>query len=220
MVGDSHAAMWNPALQQVAAQRHWRLEMLAKGACPPMDLPIANPLRRLVERFEHCGQWRAEILARLRAERPRLVVLSLWRGYGADESMTGFHSYDAAWLDGMTRLVQQLRGTGAKVLVLGPVPDPRFVVPICLSGHLDDASACLPRRSAAVNPAGIAAESAAATAGGGQYADLTDLFCTATRCPVVVGNTLVFFDESHLTFEYSRLLAPVVGALADRTLAR
>jgi hypothetical protein len=220
MVGDSHAAMWNPAFQRLAGERHWRLETLAKAACPLLNLPVNSPFRRFVEAFEHCEQWRAEILARLRAERPRLVVLSLWRGYGADESMTGFHSYDAAWLDGMTRLVQQLRGTGAKVLVLGPVPDPRFVVPICLSGHLDDASACLPRRSAAVNPAGIAAESAAATAGGGQYADLTDLFCTATRCPVVVGNTLVFFDESHLTFEYSRLLAPVVGALADRTLAR
>jgi len=24
------------------------------------------------------------------------------------------------------------------------------------------------------------------------------------------------FDSSHLTFEYSRLLAPVMGALADR----
>ena len=49
LVGDSHAAMWNPAFQQIAAQRHWRLEMLAKGACPLMDLPITNPSHRLVE---------------------------------------------------------------------------------------------------------------------------------------------------------------------------
>jgi peptidoglycan/LPS O-acetylase OafA/YrhL len=220
MVGDSHAAMWNPALQQLAGQRHWRLEMLAKGACPLMDLPVANPLRRLVERFEHCGQWRAEILARLRAERPRLIVLSMWRGYGADESLSGFRAFDPAWLDGLTRLVQQLRGTGAKVLVLGPVPDPHFVVPICLSGYLDDVQACTPPRSTAVNPSGIAAEAAATAAGGGQYADLTDLFCTAARCPVIVGNTLVYLDENHVTLEYSRLLAPVIGALADRTWAR
>src|SRR5262249_39192758 len=26
LIGDSHAAMWDPALQQVVAQRHWRLE--------------------------------------------------------------------------------------------------------------------------------------------------------------------------------------------------
>jgi hypothetical protein len=30
---------------------------------------------------------------------------------------------------------------------------------------------------------------------------------------------MVYVDSSHLTFEYSRLLAPVIGALADRALA-
>jgi len=100
-----------------------------------------------------------------------------------------------------------------------PCPDPDSVLPICLSGHLDDATACSPPRSTAVNESGIAAETAATKAGGGQYADFTKLFCTADRCPVIVGNTLVYFDQSHLTFEYSRLLAPVIGALADRALA-
>jgi hypothetical protein len=222
LVGDSHAAMWNPAFQQIAEQRHWRLEMLGKGACPPMDLPVANHLRGLVERFEHCEQWRGQIMARLRAEHPRLVVVSLWRGYGAGTGngwLSGFTSYDPAWIESLSRLVQQLRGTGARVLVLGPVPAPDTVVPVCLSGHLDDATACSPPRSTAVNQPGIAAESAATKAGGGQYADLTELFCTADRCPVIVGNTLVYFDWEHLTLEYSRLLAPVIGALADRTLA-
>ena len=221
LVGDSHAAMWNPAFQQVAAQRRWRLEMLAKAACPLMDLPSTNPLRSLVERSEHCEQWRAQIIARLRAEHPRLVVVSMWRGYGVgNDRLLGFTSYDPEWIDSLTRLVQQLRGTGAQVLVLGPIPDPHSMVPICLSGHLDDATACSPPRSTAVNESGIAAETAATKAGGGQYADLTDLFCTADRCPVIVGNTLVYIDWSHLTLEYSRLLAPAIGALADRALAQ
>ena len=222
LVGDSHAAMWNPAFQQIATQRHWRLEMLGKGACPPMDLPVANHLRGLVEGVEHCEQWRGQMMARLRAEHPRLVVLSLWRGYGAGSGngwLSGFTSYDPAWIDSLTRLVQQLRGTGAQVLVLGPVPAPDTVVPVCLSAHLDDATACSPLRSTAVNEPGIAAESAATKAGGGQYADLTELFCTADRCPVIVGNTLVYFDWEHLTLEYSRQLAPAIGALADRALA-
>jgi hypothetical protein len=106
------------------------------------------------------------------------------------------------------------------VLVLGPIPDPQTSVPVCLSGHLDDATACSPPRSTAVNEPGIAAESAATNAAGGQYADITKLFCTTDRCPVIVGNTLVYLDWSgHLTLEYSRLLAPVMGALADRALA-
>ncbi len=81
-------------------------------------------------------------------------------------------------------------------------------------------TACSPRRSTAVNDPGIAAEAAATKAGGGQYADVTALFCTADRCPVIVGNTLVYLDENHLTPKYSQLLAPVIGALADRALVR
>ena len=219
LVGDSHAAMWNPAFQQLASQRRWRLELLSKGACPLLDLSVANPLRRLVEEVEHCEQWRAQVMARLGAEHPRLVVLSLWRGYGSDEQLTGFTAYDPAWIDSLTRLVQRLRGIGANVLVLGPIPDPHFVVPICLSGYLDDVAACTPSRSSAVNKPGIAAELAATHAGGGQYADTTELFCTPDRCPVIVGNTLVYLDENHLTLEYSRRLAPVIGTLADRALA-
>ena len=217
VVGDSYAAMWNPAFREVAEQRHWRLEMLSKASCPVMNLPVTNT--QLHREYTECEQWRDQTLARLRAEHPRLVVVSVLRAYGADKSRTGFISYDSAWIDSLTRLVQQLRATGAKVLVLGPVPDPQSVAPICLSAHLDNATACSPQRSTAVNEPGIAAESAATNAGGGHYADLTELFCTTNRCPVIVGNTLVYLDEFHLTVEYSRLLAPVIGALADRALA-
>jgi peptidoglycan/LPS O-acetylase OafA/YrhL len=217
LVGDSHAAMWNPAFQQVAEQRRWRLETLEREGCPLMNLPITNPIRRVLS---GCEQWRAQIVTRLRAEHPRLVVVDMWRGYGAGYGYVwGFTPYDRAWNNRLTGLVQQLRGIGAKVLVLGPVPDPHSVVPICLSGHLGDAAACSPPRSTAVNESGIAAESAATKAGGGQYADLTPLFCTADRCQVIVGNALVYCDEHHLTREYTRQLAPVIGPLADRALA-
>jgi hypothetical protein len=192
--------------------------MLSKGACPMLDLPVTNPLRRLAETFAHCEKWRAQTLARLHAERIRLIVVSMWRGYGSEESLTGFHAFDPAWLAALTQLVSDLRSTGAQVLVLGPVPDPQSTVPICLSGNLDDVTACSPPRSTAVNQSGIDAEATATKASGGNYADLTDLFCTTDRCPVIVGNTLVYLDQNHLTIEYAQLLAPAIGALADRAL--
>ena len=70
LVGDSHAAMWNPAFQQIAEHRNWRLEFMAKAGCPLLDSPITNPFNRLVERLRHCEEWRAQIIARLRAEHP------------------------------------------------------------------------------------------------------------------------------------------------------
>ena len=222
LVGDSHAAMWVPAFEQMATQRSWRLETLAKAGCPSVSVPVTNTFQRIAAGLQKCDEWRAQTLNRLRADKPQLIVVSVWRQYGSGTSRNwqpGFQSYDAAWLAGLTHLVRQLRDIGSEVLVLGPVPDPQSVVPICLSGHLDDPMACTPTRSTAVNESGISAESAATESGGGQYADLSNLFCSADRCPVIVGNTLVYFDWSHITLEYARLLAPVMGALADRELA-
>ncbi len=217
LVGDSNAAMWNPAFQQIATQRHWRLETMTKAACPLLDLPIINPANG--REYTECKRWRGQIIARLQAEHPRLIVLSVMRRYGARYGWrSGFTSYEPAWIDSLSRLVQQLRDSDRQVLVLGPVPDPHTSVTDCLSIHLDDATACSPARSKAVNQPGIAAELAATTAGGGQYADLTELFCTVDRCPVIVGNSLVYRDVNHVTDPYSRLLAPVIGALVDRAL--
>ena len=130
----------------------------------------------------------------------------------------GFPPYAAAWTESLTRLVRELRGTGANVLVLGPIPDQHANVPECLAAQLDDATACSSPRTTAVNEAGMEAESAATEAGGGRYADLTELFCTADRYPAIVGNALVYPNQYHVTSNYARLLAPAIGALADRAL--
>jgi hypothetical protein len=219
LVGDSHAAMWTPAFQQIAEQRGWRLETMTKASCPLMSEPATNLLRRLAS--SDCAQWRGQIITQLRAERPQLIAISMWRGYGiiGHSWLSGFTSYDPAWNASLTDLVQQLRTTGAHVLVLGPIPDPHELVPTCLSGHLDDATACSASRSTAVNDAGIAAEAAATEAAGGQYVDVTELFCTAARCPPIVRNSLVYFDWTHMTSGYSRRLAPAISVLADRALA-
>jgi hypothetical protein len=88
-----------------------------------------------------------------------------------------------------------------------------------VSAHMDDASACSSARPEALNEAGIAAEAAATKAGGGRYAELSDMFCTMDRCPVIVGNTLVFRDDNHVTTEYTQVLAPVLGDLVDGALS-
>ena len=180
LVGDSHAAMWDPAFQQIAEQRHWRLETLAKVTCPLQDLHIVSPY--LGREYTECEQWRGQIMARLQAEHPRLVVLSMSRRYGAD---FGFTSYDPAWIDTLGRTVTQLRDTGATVLVLGPARRSAFVGtrPACPRTSTTPPPA-RHRGSVAVNGDGIAAEQTATTGAGGHYADLTDLFCTPDRCPI------------------------------------
>jgi hypothetical protein len=215
LVGDSHAAMWQPGMEQVAAEQHWRLETMAKVLCPMLDLPTQSPY--LGREYRECDQWRTQVLDRLRAERPQLIVLDMVRRYTPDY---GFTVYGPDWLAALTRTVTELRSTGAVVLVLGPVPDPHGNVPTCLSDHLDSAPACAPDRAVAMNQAGIEAEAVATTTGGGQYVSLTDLFCAPATCPVVVGNQLVFRDDNHLSIDYAQFLTPVLAALVDRAVTR
>jgi SGNH domain (fused to AT3 domains) len=205
--------MWQPAMEEVATQHGWRLETMAKVTCPLLDLPISSPY--LGREYTECEQWRGQVLERLRAERPALVVLGTAHRYGPD---FGFTLYGRQWTDALTRTVAELRATGATVLVLGPVPSPQASVPTCLSRHLDSAAACGLARAEALDDAGTAAEATATAAGGGQYADVSALFCTAERCPVVVGNVLVFRDDNHISVEYATVLAPVMAAEIERAL--
>ena len=207
LVGDSHAAMWEPALEPVARERNWRLITMAKVTCPLQNLPIRSPY--LGRGYAECVQWREQVRRRLAAERPQVVVLGTSRRYGADFAFT---SYDRAWLTTLTELVTDLRRiTGARVVVLGPVPDPHTVVPVCVSDDLTDATACAPRRAEALNADGMAAESAATRRGGGRYVDVSAWFCTAEVCPVIVGSNLVFRDDNHLTTVYARTLRRLLG---------
>lgn len=215
LIGDSHAAMWQPSLDIVARQRNWRLVTMAKVTCPLQDLPITSPY--LGRQYSECEQWRQEALARLADQQPKLIVLSMSRRYAAD---FGFASYDPGWIASLTAMVADLRArTGARVLVLGPVPDPQTDVPVCVSGNLNDTLACAPPRRDGLNSDGIRAEVAATGAGGGQYADLSGMFCTAQVCPVVVGRELVFRDDNHLTVTYAEALAPVLSVIAEQAMA-
>jgi hypothetical protein len=213
LVGDSHAVMWSPPMEHLATRRHWRLETMGKVLCPLVDLPIQSPY--LGREYTECEQWRGQILARLTAERPALVILAAGHRYTPDY---GFTPYSPAWLHGLGQTVRRLRAMAANVLVLGPVPDPHAVVPTCLSEHLDAVAACSPSRSTGVDDAGVRAEAQAVLAAGGHYAVLTDLFCTAQRCPVVVGNRLVFRDDNHVRVEYAAWMEPVLAAEVDAVL--
>lgn len=223
LIGDSHAAMWNPALQQAVDQRDWRMLLMAKASCPIVDLPLTAHLNEWSEQLQRCAQWRSGILARLRAEPPQLVVVAAVRGYGSDGigvwDKPGFEPFNSGWIDGLAHLVRELRSNGSQVLVLGPEPKLTTVAPNCLSMHLRNASAC-EATWPVVNDAGSEVESSVVRANGGQYADTVELFCSAGRCPAVVGNTMVFYDASHMSRAYSLAIGPALGTLVDRALAR
>jgi hypothetical protein len=72
-----------------------------QAGVPTNEHAVTSFLGRLVERFQRCEQYRGEIMARLRAEHPRLVVVSMYRGYGGQGYLP--KSYGQAWYPGARR---------------------------------------------------------------------------------------------------------------------
>ena len=109
------------------------------------------------------------------------------------------------WQAGVDRALE--RSPATSTIVLSETPSADDLVPYCLSEHLDDVRTCEPvldQELADVN-ASLAERTASH---GASQADLTPLLCDDERCPVIVGNILVYRDANHVTtaFATSRAL--------------
>jgi hypothetical protein len=45
-------------------------------------------------------------------------------------------------------------------------------------------------------------------AGGGIFVDLSEVFCIKGTCPPIIDNTIVYYDDSHMTVEMAIKLIP------------
>jgi peptidoglycan/LPS O-acetylase OafA/YrhL len=205
LFGDSHAAQWFPALQEMAQRNHWRLDVRTKKGCPTADIPIADPARG-----PECGPWRSQVIADLADERPALVIMSAYR-YKTTSRAVG-SSPDDVWRNGLQTTLDALRPLAANVLVLGDTPTPLNDVPGCVASHLRHVSACMNPRSAAVKPGRLTVELDLALAHDARFVPTGDWLCTAVDCPVVIGNLLVYRDNSHITTATSMWLEPYLEA--------
>jgi peptidoglycan/LPS O-acetylase OafA/YrhL len=205
LFGDSHAAQWFPALQQIAAAHHWRLEVLTKKGCPTADIRIAK--RQL---DGECIRWRATVAQRLSVEHPALIVMSAYR-YDLAGSERNLDP-DTAWRAGLDATLQALRPSAGKVLVLGDTPTPASNAPACIAAHLRAVDRCVATRARAVKPLRLAVEQDEARIHDAAFATTSDWLCTPTTCPVILGDVLLYRDNSHLTTTASLLLAPYLDA--------
>jgi peptidoglycan/LPS O-acetylase OafA/YrhL len=210
LFGDSHAAMWFPAIDNIANQQHDALVVMAKATCPPLDISIFSP--DLGRPYTECTQWRAAELQRMTSLHPAVVILGFSREYGIANDHVVVDG--PAWLSGLSQMIKTIqRETGARVVVMGDDPYPQQSVPGCLSQNLADAGVCaIPKHYPYYNPGGIPQEESIAASTGAGYVDTDPWFCAATACAVVVGNLLVYRDDNHITATYADWLTPVIGA--------
>jgi hypothetical protein len=102
----------------------------------------------------------------------------------------------------------------AKVELLQDVPVPAHDLPSCVAQHLGSVQDCtFPVTKAYSFPARHRQLAADAKAAGFPVVDPLPWICAPTTCPAIVGNLLVYRDDTHLTATFSAWLAPMVSPL-------
>jgi peptidoglycan/LPS O-acetylase OafA/YrhL len=202
LYGDSHAVQWFEPLNQIAIRRGYRLVLLAKGGCPVTDVVVPTPVLR-----HTCPPYRDAAIAWIETNQPAVVVVSNSYTQYADDAST--------WAAGAEATIARLAAVAPDLVIIGDNPSSRTDPPACLSGHLDDASACATARTDAVRTDRISGEVAAARTHRATFVDTTDWFCTPATCPVVLGDLLVLRDETHLTPPMAEFLTPLLAAALD-----
>jgi len=109
------------------------------------------------------------------------------------------------WTQGFASSRGRLPATSTIVSIADGPQFPSSPV-LCLAANLDDSGACAVDRTAAFNAAVTTARAAT-----GPSLDLSDWFCNEKTCPAVIGSTLAFSDEHHMTATFSRELASALG---------
>jgi len=209
VLGDSHAAQWFPAMQQLALDHHWRLLYFAKKGCPPSEQPLRNGAT------SGCDAWRAQALEDIVAARPALTIFTGYHYEPPDGSGGG----NALWRNGMTATMTKLGDLAAHVLILGDTPTQNANVPDCLAEHLKSVGACVSPRSYAVRGERLAVERDVAAQFGASTIDTSDWLCTAQACPIIIGDLLVYRDRNHLTPAAATSLVPLLDAAVTPLVA-
>ena len=208
LFGDSHAGRWFPALDAVATERGIGLVTYTKSRCRSEESDTL--WTATIE--PSCATWRADALASLAADPPDLIVLTnhIAPMPGRKQSIL-----EERWRDVTAESIARLPRT-SRVVIIADTPQYPASPVDCLSGNLASALRCAVPRDEALNRAVTLAQRAAAAEAGAGFVDLTDYLCNRASCPAIIGDTLVYSDDHHLTASFSeKLAAPLDRALEE-----
>jgi len=208
--GDSHAGAAAPPLVAAAAARGWRARAMVKNACPP--LPGVEPEGSASS--VSCAEHNDALMKLFAQEPPRVVVLAArWTRYDDTPAPTddgparrllraGSVGHALPLQAALRRTLAALAQVGARVVIVGPAPEPGFHVPVALerAARLGLPVPEPPTRAAwAARSAAVRAALEAGADGRAAQVDPAPLLCGDAICPPVNAQGEPFFvDDNHL----------------------
>ena len=208
LLGDSHAAQWLVAFDEVGSRLGWRVEVLAKAGCPAASLDFRRAYQSFTQRVigpaPQCIPWLENSIARINATAPDVLVLASCNGCEYMVDANGDVLSRETWAAGLEETLHRITVPDATRVVMGDIPRLKGSVD-CLALHAGNVQNC----SRPVEEASAATyndvERGVAEANGIAFVDVTEWFCREA-CSPVIGNVVVYTNDYHVTATYVRRL--------------
>ncbi|WP_253259619.1 acyltransferase family protein [Subtercola boreus] len=203
LFGDSHAAQWFPPLRKLADDGEIMLDSNTKSSCS--SIIVTSLLNN--EPYPECTAWRTGVIDRLNASPPAVIILA---NYARDiDVANGTEDFSTYWGEGLRATIEALPKQ-SKIIVVGETATMGITPAICLSAHLTDADYCGRSPAAAIDTPTFDAERAVTEGAGASFLDMNPYLCNNTLCPPIIGDTLVYRDDHHLTVTFTSGLSDVL----------
>ncbi|WP_221583575.1 acyltransferase family protein [Microbacterium sp. G2-8] len=212
LIGDSHAAMWLPALDLIGEDHDFRVALFAKMSCGAY--PVVQDAKGHIQ--EDCDAYRDFTRDEVEKLQPDAIIL----GARGQLNMTDEPdaTVDEQWADGVTEAVTDYQSMSDRVIALGDVPAREEAEPKdCVDAPGAKQEDCV------VEGESIEAHSnditeAEATDAGAKFLDTTSFVCTDDGCPLFAGEVPLYEDDSHLNRLWVEHIAPALGRELEEAL--
>ncbi len=231
LIGDSLAGQYSEGFVAGMTAAGVQARVATLAGCPFIDYgPDASTARRLgMHPDRECTAFVRKSMKQLVADAPDVIVLPS----AAQRYIEGRDPVrEALWSAARGRMLEELSATGARVVMVGPVakfdgwppydegPFKQAAAGRVVAGSLPPAPT-VAREQVLTRLAGaIAAEEAAAVAGGASMVDFFDEVCPEAVCRALTEDQLVYRDDVHLSVATSKALSNRFSEIAERALSR
>jgi len=217
LFGDSHAAQWFPALEEVATDQNYKLLSHTKSACPAWNVSVYNSA--LARPYEECNLWRNNIFELANQVKPDIIIIGNSHKY---VSTSQYGISKTQWSTGMEDTLNVLAKTGAKIITIRDTPWPGYDIPTCISRALwrnQNTSVCDFTRDNSVDTLVYEMEkNIAQKFENTQILDLTEVVCDATNCKSTISNKITYRDLNHLTTNTAKYMTPTIKNAVQNTI--
>jgi len=208
LYGDSHASMWMSAIDVIGKKHGYKVHLFAKLACPLVEVAVWS--YQLNRPFTECTQWQQKVYPLIQSLNPEIIIVTdQWKPAVVDGKKSDFDT-PFMWEKEFPIAISRVAKMAAKVFVIGNNPSLTQDPVDCASKPRVNLALCSSGRTQADNAKFNGIEAKATKSVGGTYIDTVAWACTASLCPIVIANTLAYFDQWHFSESYVQRLTPVL----------